>query len=138
MDQIDIFYEIHQCTPTLSPSESVGVLVDVLHGKDWIGYSDKSTNEFNRLVYRFSKSHARIPGVITDSTSAIIPMAIARTPWTDDYIAEGCIYKNGAIIRFWGSEPDSDYEERFLFVDKETAKFWNYPKPDFFKKEEND
>lgn len=116
--------------PTLTESHSVAAFLEILTHEGWVCYtSTRSTHvDVDALANRFLRSHALVPGLVTEFTLATEPVAVWYWKEDNGETYKGGLFSNGAVHLRFGPDGSSDV---MLFVAKETTQKWGYP-DDFF------
>jgi hypothetical protein len=115
--------DIMQLEPTLSPNNSE-MLFRALLTHDWRYYSSVVTPDIDVLIERFLKSHARMPGFVTDEILAVVPIEVFEWRTSAGVGTHGALFTNGAVVSIVGTHGQM---VNMLFVDETTADRWRYP-----------
>lgn len=117
------FDELLTAEPTLSQNNSKALFYEICH-QHWRCYSSALTEEVTQLTERFLRSHARIPGVVTEQMLATLPMEVFRYTTDAQLKVFGALFINGAVAMVVPADLPG---VQLLFVSDSTAAEWNYP-----------
>lgn len=113
--------------PQFSGDAGANILANMISQEGWGWYKTGTHPAVEELAGRFLRSHALIPGLITETTYGVIPMETFECEAVlsgSTVEVRGGYFLNGGVS-VWVF-PDGE-QKVWLFVDRDTIETWGYP-----------